>query len=208
MIDIDDITFSKAGQQEVARYIRENHYSATCNPVGFMYKISHHESIVGGIVFSNPISQELERFIAGEGNEEQVMELNRLYTDERCSKNIESYFISKSLDRLKREKEVCRFVVAYADETEGHKGTVYQATNALYTGSSDERFSYVRDGEKLQATRSGKGNYISKSEAESRGWDVDYRDIKHRYVFPLPGRYESRQDVIDDLCCDALEYPK
>jgi len=206
-IKISEVQIEKGSQKEVSEYIRSNHYSGTCNPVGYMWKlVTENDEIVGGIVFSNPISREVEEFVAGEGNHEEVLELNRLYTDDKCGKNMESWFISNALNKLKKENPTCRFVVSYSDTTEGHVGTVYQASNAIYTGYMGSRHSYRNNDGDLQATRSG-DDYISIEEAKEMGWEVENRDKKHRYVFPLPDRYESRQEVIEDMMCPKIEYP-
>lgn len=207
-IEISDVTIERGQDDETVEYIRRNHYTGTCNPISNRWKlVTDDDEVVGAIVFANPMSEQVRKFIAGEENKHQVTELHRLYTDDRCGKNVESWFIANSLKKLKKKKPKYRFVVSYADMSEGHEGTVYKATNALYTGMAEERKFYRDDDGNLRSPRQG-GENITISDAEENGWDIEKRKIKHRYVFPLPNQYESRSDVIDDMKCDYMqEYP-
>lgn len=196
----------EAGGDEVVEYIRENHYTGTCNPISNKWKLLHGDRIVGGIVFANPMSEQVRKFVAGDGNERSVTELHRLFTDDDCGKNIESWFIARALKLLKKKKPKYRFVVSYTDESEGHEGTIYRATNALYTGKAQERKFYRDDDGNLRSPRQA-GENVTLSDARDNGWTVEKRKTKHRYVFPLPDNYESRSDVVEDLACDTMSYP-
>lgn len=50
-------------------------------------------------------------------------------------KNTESYFLSKIAWWLKRQTD-CDRVISFADETYGHKGTIYRAANWKEVGKS------------------------------------------------------------------------
>lgn len=208
-IGIPDLSIEPGGD-EVTEYIRENHYTGTCNPISNKWKIVHEtddgSEIVGAIVFANPMSEQVREFIAGSGNERQVTELHRLYTDDDCGKNVESWFIANALSALKKKKPKYRFVVSYADETEGHEGTIYKATNAWFTGKAQERKFYRDQDGNLRSPREA-GENVTLADADERGWTVEKRETKFRYVFPLPDPYESREDVRDDLACETMPYP-
>lgn len=210
-IGIDDVRIEHGGDN-VVEYIRNNHYSGTCNPISNKWGLYHEktDTLVGGIVFANPISEQVRKFIAGEGSKKQVTELHRLYTDDRCGKNVESWFISRALKRLKKKKPKYRFVVSFADERQNHVGTVYQATNAVYTGTTSETdgdHKFYRDGDGNLKSKRQAGENITMEMAEERGWEIVERGAKHRYVFPLPDPYESRDDVLEDLQPEQRPYP-
>jgi len=206
-INISDLEI-EAGSDSAVEYIRDNHYTGTCNPISnkWVLRVTETGEMVGAIVFANPMSEKVREFIAGVDEKKSVTELHRLYTDDRCGKNVESWFIANALSRLKKKKPKYRFVVSYADESEGHEGTVYKATNALYTGKAQERKFYRDDDGNLRSPRQA-GENITLDMAEEKGWTVEMRKTKHRFVFPLPDQYESRQDAIDDMACDDLSYP-
>lgn len=210
-INVDDV-YVEQGGDEVVEYIKDNHYSGTCNPISNKYglRTADGDDLVGGIVFANPISEQVRRFVAGDGNEREVTELHRLYTDDACGKNVESWFIAQALDMLKRKKPKYRFVVSFADERQDHIGTVYQASNAIYTGTTsetdgDHKFYRDQDGN-LKSKRQG-GENITMEDAKENGWEIVERGAKHRYVFPLPDQYESRADVVDDMEPESRPYP-
>lgn len=204
-IEISDLEIQSGGD-EVTEYIEENHYTGTCNPISNKYKLVDEGGVIrGGIVFANPMSEQVRCFVAGEDNKREVTELHRLYTDERCGKNVESWFVANAISMLKEKKPKYRFIVSYADETEGHTGVIYKATNALYTGKAQERKFYRDDDGNLRSPRQG-GENITISDAKENGWDVEKRKTKYRYVFPVPDPYESRSDVVEDLQCDVFEY--
>ena len=48
--------------------------------------------------------------------------------------------VATSLKLLKRQSPGLRVVVSYADLKEGHTGTIYQATNFIYTGPSTQTY--------------------------------------------------------------------
>jgi len=66
---------------------------------------------------------------------DDCLTLTRLWLNDLLPANSESKVIGVTLRALKRQTSV-KFVVAYADPAAGHVGTIYQATNWLYTGTS------------------------------------------------------------------------
>lgn len=207
-IEISDLHIQKGGD-EVVEYIRNNHYSGTCNPISNKWELrTDSDELVGGIVFANPMSEQVRKFVSD--NKKEVTELHRLYTDDRCGKNVESWFVANALKKLKKKKPKYRFVISYADSGEGHTGTIYQATNAVYTGNTDVEGTshgyYVDQDGNRRAERQG-GENITREMAEERGWERRQSTGKYRYIFPLPDQYESRDDVLEDLKPEVLPYP-
>ena len=52
--------------------------------------------------------------------------------------------LSISLKMLRRQSPGLKLIVSYADSKEGHLGTIYQATNWIYLGSSAQPYLKVR----------------------------------------------------------------
>ena len=69
---------------------------------------------------------------------EQVIELNRLWIDDRLGKNAETWLMAEAHKRLLRDTPV-RLVQSFADGRLG-VGTIYQAANFGYYGHSTTRF--------------------------------------------------------------------
>jgi hypothetical protein len=65
---------------------------------------------------------------------DDCLTLTRLWLSDSLPQNSESRFLGVVLRSLKRHTRV-KFLVSYADPTQGHLGTIYQATGWLYTAS-------------------------------------------------------------------------
>lgn len=62
-----------------------------------------------------------------------------------------SQAVSMSLKQLKKDVPQCRLVVSYADCDQHHLGTIYQATNWVYTGTNNKgtRGGWIVHGKKM-----------------------------------------------------------
>lgn len=66
----------------------------------------------------------------------QVLELVRVALNGKQGQGRTSQAVSMSLKMLKKHCPLCRLVVSFADCDQNHLGTIYQATNWIYTGTS------------------------------------------------------------------------
>ena len=66
---------------------------------------------------------------------EDIIELRRLCCIDDTPKNTESYFIGKTLKWLLRNTSIKK-VISYADNTYGHRGVIYQASNFKHLGKT------------------------------------------------------------------------
>jgi hypothetical protein len=67
---------------------------------------------------------------------DNCLTLTRLWLSEKLPPNSESRVISVCL-RYPRKYTTLKFIMMYADPTQGHVGTIYQATGWFYTGLSE-----------------------------------------------------------------------
>jgi len=136
---------------------------------------------------------------------DDCLTLTRLWLDDLLPANSESRMIGVTLRALKRETSV-KFLVSYADPVAGHVGTIYQATNWLYTGTSQAMALLDLGDGVLHHSRSLAHAYGTHSRAHFRAHGVDVRSVpqspKHRYVYFLDPDWQSRLRV------SALPYPK
>lgn len=222
-LTISDFYVEKIKRNRGREFIMEHHYSGGCGVATMSWGLFHRptEELVGVCAFQTPISENVRRSIFGGDDchcdhiqeehqwHSHVTELHRLATVDACPKNTESWFISRSLKALKRHKPKYWGVVSFADSTEGHQGTIYQASNAIYYGTTGtETFYRDKDGN-LRPPRNC-GVNVSKEEALSRGWSLDKRDAKHRYLFLLPDPGHGgldRDELQDRLEIETQEYP-
>jgi len=99
------------------------------------------------IIFALPPRETSKRYNAN------TWELARLWVDDRMPRNTESWFISRAIDYIKRNRKDVECLVSYADPSVGHKGTIYKAANWIEDGRTDEgrktpRFDYEWMGKK------------------------------------------------------------
>lgn len=140
---------------------------------------------------------------------QQVRELVRLWSPDGMPRNTESRLISSALRML----QGIRLVVSFSDPAEGHVGTIYQATNAVYLGMSGGGTRYVTaEGERVHGRLAGVyrmrhpdtyAGMTNAAVAEAEGWAAQETGGKHRYAWALGSRYDRR--ILATL---AQPYPK
>jgi hypothetical protein len=136
---------------------------------------------------------------------EDCIILTRLWLADNLPRNSESRVIGILLRSLQKETSL-KFVLAYSDPAAGHLGTIYQATNWVYTGLSSATPLYdIGDGI-LHHSRSlahGLGTHSIRY-LTSQGINVKTvpQMAKHRYIYFLDQSWRSR------LMVPVLSYPK
>jgi hypothetical protein len=139
---------------------------------------------------------------------QEVRELVRLWSPDGMPKNTESRLVARALRMLSG----IRLVVSFSDPSEGHVGTIYQATNAVYLGMSGGGTRYLTpSGERLHGRLAGvyrmrHPEYAGMSNAAiatAEGWVAQETGGKHRYAWALG----SREDRAT-LAALAQPYPR
>lgn len=151
--------------------------------------------MVGVVTYGVPASHPLCVGLAGEKNQYNILELNRLVIKPNVTeKNLASYLVSHSLKMLPNGT----FVVSYADTAWSHVGYIYQATNFLYTGLSAKRNdTYQPNG--LHPRAYNKNDHSNLKQTRSQ---------KHRYVY-LVGDKRTKRRMLSELRYPIIkEYPK
>lgn len=131
--------------------------------------------------------------------------LTRLWLSDELPRNSESKVIGIALRQLRRHTSL-KFLLSYADPSQGHLGTIYQATGWLYTGLSEAMPLYSLGGDKPCHSRSFSHAYGTHSLRHFAEHGVDVRVVpqsrKHRYIYFLAPAWRPR------LLAPALPYPK
>ncbi len=132
-------------------------------------------------------------------NPTDCLTLTRLWLEDILPRNSESRVIGLVIHALRQHTKI-KFLISYADPAEGHLGTIYQATNWLYTGISDAQPKLdLGDGipRHLRSVGSAFGTHSGKYFRE-HGLDVKFvpQSGKHRYIY-----------FIDPSCRDRLRVP-
>lgn len=212
----DKISFSDLLVEEIKsgfakNYIRRHHYSKSCHngpsPCYGLYvrdeRIADGKSLIGVLCFATPCSENVRSSVFGLDYKDHVTELHRLYIkDSYCGKQTpigtESWFISRCLKQLKKDKPKIWAVLTFADLTEGHTGVIYRATNAKFCGMTQKATFYLDKEGRLRHPRQN-GVNITADEATMRGWRPVKRLAKSRYLYLLPNS-RGHKKQLERLC--------
>lgn len=133
----------------------------------------------------------------------QVIELVRVALNGKQS--VTSKAVAISIRLLPKFIPTAKLLVSYADENQGHSGTIYQAMNWFYIGDSETTKTPVMNGKRVHAraiySRYGTNDIKALQE---RGIDVHYvKDKpKRKYIYPID------KNLIP-MCKElSKEYPK
>ncbi len=146
---------------------------------GFNFGLFNKNELLGICVFTGFPVPELVKGMFGLDRSDQkgMFELSRLCIHPETQKeeyNITSWFVSRCINKLKKETEV-RCILSYAD-SEYHSGTIYKACNFKYYGLSNPK----KDFWILQ----NDGTFIKHSRGKTKGVPGEWRhrSQKHRFV--------------------------
>lgn len=189
-------------------FVKKHHYSHGIHNGPMCWGLfAKDDTLIGVCAFATPCSENVRASIFGVDNKDRVTELHRLVILDGTPKNTESWFISRALQGLKEYKPDLWGVVSFADATEGHVGTIYQACNAIFYGTSGKATFYLDKSGRLRHPRQN-GVNISAAEARARGWSPVKREGKYRYLFLLPDNKSHKRYINHQLTVEAMPYPK
>lgn len=169
----------------------ESHYAHRKCPITWAFGAFFNEKLEGILTVGKPPSLNICIGALGREKMDKVWELNRLWMSEKCPKNSESRFIGWSLRQLKKIKPSL-VIVSYADTEQSHIGTVYRATNWIYTGLTKPLMDYQIEGVKMHAKSVsdsvGKANEKKNKkqllkELYGDKFIMKERSKKHRFVY-------------------------
>lgn len=118
--------------------VEKEHYLHRKPPVSHAFGLYDESELVGVCIFGAPAIHEVKKS-ACPTDPTLVLELNRLWVDDRMPRNTESWFVSRCLKALPP-----RIVVSYADTKENHMGYIYRALNFNYAGWTDMERNVAR----------------------------------------------------------------
>jgi len=211
-------------------FVEKNHYSHkwTLCDVAFGIFINtktpsqfiegNEEKLIGTVIYGGPVGRSAAESISPLITLEQVTELTRLVIYDGYGKNIESYCISKTLSMLTKHLPNVKAVISYADNEQGHRGTIYQASGFYYQGNSslalmpNYSISEIGPPYKWMHSRTAFSTYGShnvehlKKTIGKTFWRKK-ESTKHRYVYLLGNKVEKKK-ILANLKHPFLPYPK
>lgn len=138
---------SKASKEAIKYACTHFHYakSVPVNPIGYNV-YNDNEEWCGVILYAYGANKNLgTQYNLPLGG---VLELVRVALNGK--QNHTSQALAMSLKQLKKDVPMCQLIVSYADCDQEHLGTIYQATNWIYTGetTSGNRGGFMIHGKK------------------------------------------------------------
>ena len=205
--DADTLSVAPVGRAEVIAFLARWHYTKGGGANTFNVGLYHGLRLVGVAAFGYPISMDAAASVFGPDDAEHVMDLGRFALVDEAPHNTESWFLVRALQTLKTRRPHIWAVTAFADPTEGHQGTIYQATNAIYAGcGAGSRTQYLDARGVLHSDRCN-GHRVGLDEARQRGWSPVRRAAKHRYLLLMPDNKTHRRMLQKRLRWTSQPYP-
>lgn len=200
---LQEYDIREISSREAQAIVIENHYLHRRAPCMHAWGLFLKEEIKGVIMYGTPAAAGIRKGVAGPENASNVLELTRLWVDDIVPRNGESYLIGNTVRLVSKE-----IIVSYAEIAQGHVGTVYQATNWLYTGLSAKRTNWQIEG--LEGHNQSLTDRYTSAEAREKYGDrfkLVERPRKHRYVFINADKRRKKQ-LLKELRYPILPYPK
>lgn len=107
--------------------------------ISFCLALIENGDIIGGAVMGKLRHEKAYNALG------KTIEIRRMACEETAPKNTESYFLSKVVWWVKSNK-LADTIVSYADQTVGHKGTIYRASNFKLMGETSATIHVFWDG--------------------------------------------------------------
>ncbi|WP_330473781.1 Mom family adenine methylcarbamoylation protein [Terrabacter sp. C0L_2] len=184
----------------VRQVLAEAHYIGRPGATSVRLGLYVDGSLAGVITFGTIPSNNASA-ICGPEMAGAVLELTRLALYDWAPCNSESWFIGAAVHWLRVNRPDVRILLSYADGEQGHVGTIYQATNWLYTGTTTGDVLYQsHDGTVMHPRTTGRAKVLPP------GFWIP-SPTKHRYVLLL-GTSKARRALLHRLRWEILPYPK
>lgn len=200
--------FQPVDLAEVSDFVKAWHYSHNHPLVDFCFGAYYGNELVGvcmfGHVGGNP---KVACVLRGHDDPLQYRELSRLVLYDDVPKNSESKFVSWCIRWLKINTSFLA-LISFADPNQGHRGTIYQASNWIYTGlQKQDRDRVYVDGVEHHPKRLynlyGTSSLVQlKKILLGHKITTAAREPKHRYVYVL------RPELSSLLKFESQLYPK
>ena len=194
------IVINSIPAKEAEPWLLLRHYAKRRCPISYAFGAWRDNTLVGVVTYGTPASPHLCRGVCGVDWTEHVLELNRLCCEN--TKNVASTLVGRSLRLLPKPS----IVVSYADTAQGHVGYIYQATNFIYTGLTDQDRATPR-GDRVQGVGHSRHEGRLENGSVNTAFEIVRRKPKHRYIY-LVGDRKQRQAMTTALKYQQSQYPK
>ena len=179
-----DYEVRKVKHAEASVFIKQHHYAKGCSLTSTeAFGLFRTGLLVGAALWMPPTKVCAESVDKAEWK--KVLSLSRLAVLEGEPKNVASLFIGAMLRTLRREGRWVA-LVTFADESQGHTGAIYKATNWRYLGRTKPAPRWVDAQGRQVSVKATKSRTVS--EMQKLGYRIEGRFSKHKFVFRLKGQ--------------------
>lgn len=201
---VRDMSVGPVSVADVQEFSARYHYTRTGGNALWRWGLWHAFTLHGVIAYNLP-TRDVCQSVFGVEHVHRVWHMGRLVLSDRSPHNSESRLIGGSLREIRRRFPQVWAIVTYADTSQGHIGYVYQATNALYTGTGGDPIYWVdQSGARHSTYYSG---HVDDARGAALGWTKHRGQLKHRYLYVL-GDAKQRAARRALLRWPVLPYPK
>ena len=161
--------------------VKKYHYTGGgANTATFRHGLLDPLKNVRGCAWWLPPTKGAAQSVYPEGDWKSVLALSRLVLDPDVPKNGASFLLGRSI-RLIRHDPRWECLVTYADEGQGHRGTIYLATNWERQGFTKPEAQWVDPlTGRIVAKKAGPKSR-TKKEMETLGYEIKGRFRKRRF---------------------------
>lgn len=213
-IPIKEMIIKEVDAKFARPFISTFHYSKTLpDSSKYIYAGFLNDKLCGIIVYGMGCGKNQYTSLFPDIKNGQYIELTRLWCADDMPKNTESKLISGSLKLLPKE---IKFVLSFSDESRGHVGIIYQATNWYYLGiNNGGKMLITKDGiekhprligiykKRHPELKNKTNNYIMKL----CGYEYKNGGKKHRYIY-LRGNKKAKKEMYEHIKGMIKPYPK
>lgn len=194
------------------RYACLNFHYAKSVPVNtFGYSVfNNNDEWCGVVLFGSGANNNIgKQFDLKQG---QIIELVRVALNGK--QKTTSQVVSRSIKFIKKDLPLCRMIISYADVDQSHKGTIYQAMNWYFVGTSMKNKSdgsFIINGKRIhgktisdKCKRYGLVKTLENIKQVYNTNNVEYYITKGKIKYLMPLDDEMR------IICEKIkkEYPK
>lgn len=185
---------------EAAEYACKHWHYSKCIPKNKLVKIGawENDKFIGVVIFGYGATPALGKPYGLKITE--CCELVRVALTKHVSPV--SRILSIAIRFLKKSNPGLRLIVSFADQTQGHHGGIYQATNWIYSGQTSPSVFYRDPRGKLWHPRRASPKPCPGKQLVTSSWKKELQQPKHRYLYPLDSSLLSK---VNNL---SQPYPK
>ena len=180
--------------REARDFVSEHHYTQTCSSGVARFGWEREGRLVGATVYDTG-NHAMRCGVFGASHYGTVLHHHRLALAPEAPKMTASEFMAAAMRELRTQRPETRAIVTYADLCQGHDGTIYRATNALFTGIvARGNLKFVTPDGEIRPTQSLPGTWPERrARAAELGWTEKRCLGKVRYVHLLGSSREKKR---------------